>query len=106
MKTKTQFQVFDTYDDKVDGTYKIGDLKGLYYRDLVAKLENPSVVGSGDDKVQYEWIIEFEGEIFTIYDWKTYDAEYAEYELATWSIGGNDDSATIVNEFKEFIYEL
>ena len=106
MKTKTQFQVFDTYDDKVNGTYKIGSLKGLYFRDLVRKLENPTVVGSGDDKVQYEWIMEFEGQVFTIYDWKTYDAEYTEQELTTWSIGGNEDSATIVNEFKEFIYEL
>ena len=106
MKTKTQFKVFDTYDDKTKGTYKIGSLDGLYFRDLVAKLENPSVVGSGDDKVQYEWIMEFEGEIFTIYDWKTYDTEYTEHELTTWSIGGNEYSATIVNEFKEFIYEL
>jgi hypothetical protein len=106
METKTQFQVFDTYDDKVNGTYKIGSLDGLYFRDLVAKLGDPSVVGSDDDKVQYEWIMKFEGEIFTIYDWKTYDAEYTEYELTTWSIGGNEDSATIVNKFKEFIYEL
>ena len=106
MKTKTQFQVFNTYDDKVNGTYKIGSLKGLYFRDLVEKLGEPTVTGSGDDKVQYEWIIKFEGQIFTIYDWKTYDQEYTEQELTTWSIGGNEDSATIVNEFKDFIYEL
>ena len=85
MTTKEQFQVFDTYDDKVNGTYKIGSLDGLYFKDLVAKLGNPSVVGSGDDKVQYEWLMEFEGEIFTIYDWKTYDPEYTEHELTIWS---------------------
>ena len=106
MKTKTQFQVFDTYDDKANGTYKIGSLDGLYFRDLVRKLENPTVVGSGDDKVQYEWVMEFEGEIFTIYDWKTYDPEYTEQELTTWSIGGNEDSAALLFAFKEYIYEL
>jgi len=104
--TKEQFQVFDTYDDKVNGTFKIGSLEGLYFKDLVAKLGEPTVIGSGDDKVQYEWLMEFEDQIFTIYDWKTYDVEYTEQELTTWSIGGNDDSATIVNEFNDFIYEL
>jgi hypothetical protein len=106
METKTQFQVFDTYDDKVNGTYKIGSLEGLYFRDLVRKLGEPTVIGSGDDKVQYEWIMKFEGEIFTIYDWKTYDAEYTEYELDTWSIGGNANSAALLFAFKDYIYEL
>ncbi len=106
METKTQFQVFDTYDNKVNGTYKIGSLDGIYYRDLVEKLGQPTVTGSGDDKVQYEWIMEFEDQIFTIYDWKTYDAEYTEYELDTWSIGGDANSAALLFAFKEFIYEL
>lgn len=106
MKTKEQFKMFDTLHEEADATWKIGSLKGLYFRDLVNKLGEPTVIGSGDDKVQYEWIMKFEGEIFTIYDWKTYDVEYTEQELTTWSIGGNDDSATIVNEFKDFIYEL
>jgi len=106
METKTQFQVFDTYNNEINGTYKIGSLDGIYYRDLVNKLGEPSVIGSGDDKVQYEWIMKYDGEIFTIYDWKTYDAEYTEYELDTWSIGGNSRSSKIVDNFKKYIYEL
>jgi len=106
MKTKTQFQVFDTYNDKVNGTYKIGDLTGLFFRDLVEKLGEPTVVGSGDDKVQYEWIIRYEDRIYTIYDWKTYDAEYTEYELFNWSIGGNAKSTLLLDDFKKYIYEL
>ena len=104
--TKEQFMVFENSTYVANGTYKIDDLDGLYFKDLVAKLGEPTVIGSDDDKVQYEWIMEFEGEIFTIYDWKTYDVDYTEQELTTWSIGGNDNSATIVNEFKEYIYEL
>ena len=106
MKTKTQFQVFENSTNVANGTFKIGDLKGLYYRDLVEKLGEPTVIGSGDDKVQYEWIMKFEDQIFTIYDWKTYDVEYTEYELTTWSIGGNANSAALLFAFKEFIYEL
>jgi len=106
MTTKEQFQVFENHTDAADGTWKIGNLTGLFFRDLVHKLGKPTVVGSGDDKVQYEWIMEFEGRIFTIYDWKTYDAEYTEYELFNWSIGGNDQSAEIVSEFKKYIYGL
>ena len=98
--------MFDNNTDVANGTFKIGDLKGLYYRDLVEKLGEPTVIGSGDDKVQYEWIMKFEDQIFTIYDWKTYDVEYTEYELTTWSIGGNANSAALLFAFKEFIYEL
>ena len=106
MTTKEQFQVFDSNTDIADGTYKIGSLDGIYYRDLVTKLGEPTVIGSGDDKVQYEWIMDYKGETFTIYDWKTYDPEYTEHELDTWSVGGNERSASMVNEFKNFIYEL
>ena len=106
MTTKEQFQVFDTYNNEVNGTYKIGSLDGIYYRDLVNKLGEPTVIGSGDDKVQYEWIIKFEDRIYTIYDWKTYDAEYTEYELDTWSIGGDAKSTLLLDDFKKYIYEL
>ena len=106
MIIKEQFQVFDNYTDVADGTWKIGSLNGIYYRDLVNKLGQPTVIGSGDDKVQYEWIMKFEDQIFTIYDWKTYDAEYTEYELDTWSIGGNANSAALLFAFKDYIYEL
>src|SRR6056300_1414039 len=106
MTTKQQFQVFENDTDVANGTFKIGDLRGLYYRDLVEKLGEPTVTGSDDDKVQYEWIMKFEDQICTIYDWKTYDAEYTEYELDTWSIGGNANSAALLFAFKEYIYEL
>ena len=106
MITKEQFQVFENSTDVADGTWKIGSLTGLFFKDLVHKLGHPSVIGSGDDKVQVEWIMKYKGEIFTIYDWKTYDPEYTEYELYTWSVGGNDSSASMVGEFKNFIYGL
>jgi len=106
MTTKEQFQVFDNYTDIADGTWKIGSLTGLFFKDLVHKLGEPTIIGSGDDKVQYEWIIEYEDRVYTIYDWKTYDPEYTEYELTVWSIGGNAKSTLLLDEFKNFIYGL
>ena len=106
MITKEQFQVFDNYTDVADGTWKIGSLTGLFFRDLVNKLGKPSVIGSGDDKVQVEWIMEYKDEVFTIYDWKTYDAHYTEYELTNWSIGGNAKSTLLLDDFKKLIYNL
>ena len=66
METKTQFQVFEDDTQETNGTYKIGSLNGIYYRDLVNKLGEPTIIGSGDDKVQYEWIIRYENRIYTI----------------------------------------
>ena len=106
MTTTEQFQVFENDTDVANGTFKIGSLDGIYYQDLVNRLGKPTVIGSGDDKVQYEWIVKYENRIYTIYDWKTYDAEYTEYELDTWSIGGNAKSTLLLDDFKKFIYGL
>lgn len=58
------------------------------YNDLVKVLGLPTYdEPSGDDKTQVEWIIEYKGDIFTIYDWKTYDREYTLNELDRWNVG-------------------
>ena len=70
-------------------TYKVGMLRGVTYRNLVELLGEPTFdEPSGDDKVQKEWVIEYGNEIFTVYDWKTYDVDYTVNELDSWSIGG------------------
>lgn len=58
------------------------------YRDLVRVLGEPtSDIPTGDDKSQVTWVIDFKGDIFTIYDWKTYDREYTLNELDRWNVG-------------------
>lgn len=58
------------------------------YKQLVAILGEPTYSSaSGDDKVQKEWVVEFEGNVFTVYDWKTYDAEYTMNELNRFNVG-------------------
>jgi len=67
-------------------------LKGYFYityRQLVDLLGQPTFPEqSGDGKVQVEWVVEYKGEIFTIYDWKTYDRGYTENTLGKFNVGG------------------
>jgi hypothetical protein len=91
------FEKGDNFDS--NGTYKIDTLEGIVYSELVDMLGEPTYdEPSGDNKVQKEWVIEFKGEIFTIYDWKTFDEEYTMRELDTWSIGGKgSDPYELIN---------
>ena len=58
---------------------------------------------SGDDKVQLEWVIEFKGNIFTIYDWKTGSREYTENELTEFNVGGTTSAADFIQEVESQI---
>lgn len=89
--------------DRLSGTYKVGSLQGVSYWDLKNTFGTPTLdEASADDKVQKEWVFEFNGEIFTIYDWKTYDERYTVEELDVWSIGGK----TSPHEFETTVLHL
>jgi hypothetical protein len=64
-------------------------INGVTYHDLVEALGKPlyNPEDSGDGKTNYEWVVLFEGNVFTIYDWKTYDEIYSMNELTSWHIG-------------------
>jgi hypothetical protein len=77
------------YDEDFDvvGTSLSGYIQANY-RQLVKALGEPTWdEASSDDKVQIEWVCEFEGNLFTIYDYKTYDREYTMNELDEFHIG-------------------
>lgn len=78
-------------------SWKVGDLTGLKYSDLIRIFGEPTYnEPSGDGKTQVEWWIKFESNYFTIYDWKTYDREYTLNELEYWSIGGSTDPYKLI----------
>lgn len=81
-------------------------LKGyvkITYSKLVEILGEPTYSeASGDDKVQKEWAVEYKGNIFTIYDWKTFDAEYTMNELDEFHVGGK----TYAGDFIEALEKL
>jgi len=79
-------------------------INGVTYYDLVEALGKPlyNPEDSGDGKVNFEWVVLFEGNVFTIYDWKTYDEMYSMNELTSWHIGskaGHDSGVLEVNRF-------
>ena len=51
------------------GSYKIGSLDNVHFKDLVNMLGKPTLSGeSGDGKVQFEWVLEHDNRLYTIYD--------------------------------------
>jgi len=62
----------------------------ISYNDLVDTFGEPTYTpeDSGDGKVNYEWVFYFDGDYFTIYDWKTYDAETTRTQYTNWHVGG------------------
>jgi hypothetical protein len=82
-------------DFDVVGTSYSGCIKANY-KQLVEALGEPTWdEASGDDKVQVEWVCEFEGNLFTVYDYKTYDREHTLNKLDEFHIG----SKVVANEF-------
>jgi len=62
--------------------------------DLKRVLGEPHYRGGFEDKVQNEWEMETnDGEVFTVYDWKTY-RPYNDNELINWHIGGHNKETT------------
>ena len=96
---------------------------GITYDDLVDTFGDPTFLpeDSGDGKVNYEWVIDFdfEGSIntFRIYDWKV-DAEWSKLNTgrmeegndwlggSRWHVGGKDYAGDFIEKVSEAIYEV
>ena len=90
------------------GTYKVGSLHGYYYNDLILAFGAPtySQDDSGDGKVQFEWVFNFNNNIYTLYDWKTYSENYTKNDLTTWSIGGKTEPAEFIFAITDKLQEV
>ena len=76
------------------------------YNQLVNALGEPTFdTPSGDDKVQKEWIVKYKGEIFTVYDWKTYDVNYTMNRLDEFHIGGKTYAGFFISALEKKIEE-
>lgn len=83
------------------GTYKIAELQNVNYRQLVETLGPPSIAEeTGDGKSFVQWVLNFNENIYTIYDYKTYDEDYTLNELTRWSIGGIGGSTLFTQQLK------
>ena len=87
--------------DLIGGTYLVGKLVGYKYSELVELMGEPTFTdGSGDGKVQKEWVIIDGDNTFTIYDWKTYDVEYTTTENTIWHIGGKTSAYELIDKLE------
>ncbi len=90
----------DSTAPSTTGTYKVDTLMGPNYSQ-VNFLGDPTYSSpSGDNKVQKEWVVEFNDELFTIYDWKTYSVYETKNTLDTWSIGGKSSASDLIEYLK------
>jgi hypothetical protein len=89
------------YDDainRIGGTSLKGYIKEYNYSQLVAVFGQPTFSEPSDDgKVQKEWVFDYQGDVFTIYDWKTYNNEFTTKYLDTWNIGGKVNANKFVD---------
>ena len=102
-----EIKVFDSSSAvNVSGTSLAGYLNNVTYQELINALGRPtSDEPSGDGKVQVEWVLEFRGNVYTIYDWKTFDREYTENELTRWNIGSKVNAFDFIDAMEVVIRE-
>lgn len=93
-----------TKDEHPQTSGSLKDYVYTTYQQLVEVLGEPTYdKPSGDNKVQKEWVINYEGNNYTIYDWKTYDEEYTMNELDEWHIGGSGYAGDFVQELERML---
>ena len=86
-----------------NGTGLAGYLDTTYNK-LVDVLGEPTFNSpSGDSKVQVEWVLKFEGNLFTIYDWKTYNRDYTENVLDRFNVGSKVNCSSLVIYLQKLI---
>ena len=91
------FKVLSIENANESGTSLQGYINATYSQ-LLEVLGKPTYDDpSGDDKVQVEWVVEFGGNIFTIYDWKTGSREYTENELMEFNVGGTISASDFIS---------
>ena len=98
-----KFKVLSNEETASSGTSLQGYINATYSQ-LLETLGKPTYnEPSGDDKVQVEWVVEFNDNFFTIYDWKTGSREYTKNELAMFNVGGTIPAYDFINELESQI---
>jgi len=124
---ETKITVYDSMDaPSISGSSLKGHLSyGITYNMLVDFLGEPTFLpeDSGDGKVNFEWVVEFETEdgdldVFRIYDWKTESAEWSIQNTgrkeqaenwfggSRWHVGGKDYAGDFIEFIENKVNEL
>lgn len=76
-----------------------GSLKGYVYanyEDLIRIFGEPAFIGGPENKINFEWAINYKGDIFSLYDWKTsieWSKSQPDYK---WHVGGLVDASEFI----------
>jgi len=88
------------------GTSLKDRLIGFNYKQLVYTFGEPTFAfPSGDGKVQKQWVFirESDNEVFTLYDWKTYDADRTMTMTQSWNVGSKVYAGEFVTDLIQSI---
>tara|TARA_R110000782_G_scaffold492_6_gene1635 strand:+ start:50 stop:454 length:405 start_codon:yes stop_codon:yes gene_type:complete len=89
-----------------NGSSRIGSLNHMEYKDIVKRVGPPTINYDGaHDKVNVEWIFKVNGDIFTLYDYKSWSETYTREQLNHWSVGGFDDTDRPQYSYKKSVDE-
>ena len=93
------------------GTHLVGKLTGVMYRDLVNAFGEPTFLpeDSGDGKVNFEWVFQYGGKYYTVYDWKVSE-EYAKYNMGRmdeiqFHVGGTSNAFSFIEHIQKKVME-
>jgi len=76
-----------------NGSSRIGSLNHITYKDIIKRVGSPTINYDGaHDKVNVEWIFKVNGDIFTIYDYKSWSETHTFEQLNNWSVGGFENT--------------
>ena len=90
--------VFDEMDYPDTSGSSLKGYLNLTYEQLVDRLGEPTInEPSGDNKTQVEWIVAFEDDLFTVYDWKTFDRDYTLNKLNRFNVGGKSYAGDFIS---------
>lgn len=81
-------EIINSRDLNTNGTHFLQSVRATYW-ELVEAFGHPTYADPEylDDKLNVEWVLEINGAVATIYDWKLGTKEYSENTL--WNIGGH-----------------
>ena len=105
-----KYQILHKDDVKnlTNGTFRVGTLNQVTYRELLNIFGPPTYYpeDSADGKVKFEWVLFNGKDVFTVYDYKTYDEDYTRNELTTWSVGGKTDPYDVTRQIYKALNEV
>ena len=98
--------VFDEMDAvSTDGTSLKGGVMASYNQMVKALGEPTFSEPSADNKVNIEWVMRFNDEVYTAYDWKNYGNSPADNpnQVINWHIGGHRSAFDLIEYLESLI---